>query len=107
MKRIQREKKTVSAMLYLHCSGKHGTPKGQLCSQCHQLHDYAMIRLDKCMFGEHKPTCGKCPVHCYKPVMREKIVEVMRFAGPKMIYTHPLLALAHLIDGFNKPGRIN
>jgi hypothetical protein len=31
--------------------------------------------------------------------MRERVAEVMRFAGPRMVWRHPLLALAHLRDG--------
>jgi len=42
-------------------------------------------------------------VHCYAPEMREKIKEVMRYAGPRMLLSHPILAIAHLIDGLRKP----
>lgn len=103
MGRIQREKRTVSAMIHLYCQQKHQSSRGQLCSECQELNDYAMMRLDRCKFGEQKTTCGKCPVHCYKPAMREKIVSVMRFAGPKMVIAHPFMALQHLIDGFLRP----
>jgi hypothetical protein len=41
-------------------------------------------------------------MHCYKPAMREKIKDVMRYSGPRMSYRHPLLALFHFIDGFRK-----
>lgn len=50
------------------------------------------------MFQEHKPTCGSCSVHCYKPSMKKRIIEVMRYSGPRMIFHHPLLACAHLVD---------
>jgi hypothetical protein len=30
--------------------------------------------------------------------------EVMRYAGPRMLWRHPLLAVAHLIDG-RRPAR--
>ena len=33
-----------------------------------------------------------------KPVMREKIREVMRFSGPRMIYSHPITAIRHVIE---------
>jgi hypothetical protein len=37
--------------------------------------------------------------------MREKIREVMQYAGPRMIWHHPLLAIGHMIDGRKKePG---
>ena len=34
--------------------------------------------------------------------MREKIREVMRYAGPRMSYRHPLLAFYHFFDGMKK-----
>jgi hypothetical protein len=30
--------------------------------------------------------------------MREKVKEVMRYAGPRMIWRHPWLALMHVVD---------
>jgi hypothetical protein len=35
--------------------------------------------------------------------MREKIRDVMRYAGPRMLLTHPVMAIAHLLDGLRKP----
>jgi len=99
--RMAREGKTVEAMINIYCHGRHGT-KDKLCSECRELLDYAMTRLDKCPFQEGKTTCANCPVHCYKPVMREKIRAVMRYAGPRMFYRHPVLALFHYIDGLRK-----
>ncbi|MFZ3102466.1 MAG: nitrous oxide-stimulated promoter family protein [Desulfitobacteriaceae bacterium] len=55
-----------------------------LCEDCQTLKNYAHKRLDRCQFGENKPTCGKCSVHCYKQAQRQKIIKVMKFAGPKM-----------------------
>jgi hypothetical protein len=34
--------------------------------------------------------------------MRERICAVMRYAGPRMMYRHPMLAFYHLIDGMRK-----
>lgn len=96
--RIEREKATVQRMLRLYCQNKHHTKNG-LCPECQELADYALTRLTRCKFGESKPTCGKCTVHCYKPEMRQKIIEVMRYSGPRMIFVHPLAALRHLSDG--------
>ena len=46
---------------------------------------------------ENKPTCKKCPIHCYKPDMKEKMREAMRYAGPRMMWYHPIAAIKHLI----------
>lgn len=96
--RLEREKATVKTMIKLYCKGHHQSD-GELCSECKKLLEYAMSRLNHCKFGESKPTCAKCPVHCYKPEMRERIKETMRYSGPKMIYTQPIAAIRHLIDG--------
>ena len=98
--RISRESKTVKVMISLYCHSRHRN--AELCSECARLTNYARERLEKCPFGEGKTTCAKCPEHCYKPSMREKIRVVMRYAGPRMTYRHPVLALLHLIDGKRK-----
>lgn len=84
-------------MTGIYCRDNHHTPDG-LCDDCRTLLDYALKRLDKCKFQENKPVCGRCPVHCYKPDMREKVRQVMRYAGPRMIWQHPVLTLCHLWD---------
>jgi hypothetical protein len=96
--RMAREHKTVEATIHVYCRGNHGTGR-TLCSDCTELLDYARERLDRCPFQESKTTCAKCPVHCYRPAMRERIRAVMRYAGPRMLWRHPVLALLHLVDG--------
>lgn len=90
------EKRTVTKMIHIYCAAKHNT-SGKLCSDCEDLNVYALNRLEKCRFGEDKPNCEKCPVHCYRPDMRQNIKEVMRYSGPRMLFRSPLLAILHLI----------
>ena len=47
---------------------------------------------------ETKTFCSNCRVHCYRPDMRERIREVMRFSGPRMMLYHPVMAVRHLIE---------
>jgi len=95
--RIERERRTVDAMIRIYCRAHHdGGPVP--CSECSALQEYASCRLDRCPYGEGKPSCSKCPIHCYRSDYREKVREVMRFAGPRMAKLHPVLALRHLID---------
>jgi hypothetical protein len=96
-KRLRRERHTLRVMIEMHCQQQHHSY--QLCDDCQRLLDYAMLRIDKCPFKADKPTCAKCPVHCYKPEMREQIRQVMRFSGPKIIFIHPILATMHIWDG--------
>jgi hypothetical protein len=101
---ITREQRTIDCMLQIYCRGKHGTAT-KVCADCAALHSYAMERLERCPFGSDKPTCRRCPVHCYKPAMREEIRGVMAYAGPRMLWSHPVLAIQHLIKD-RKPARV-
>ena len=99
--RIAEEKVTVRQMVQIYCHGHHhplgeASPDG-LCPDCAALLDYAFTRLDHCRFGEQKTTCKKCPVHCYKPAMRQQMRQAMRYAGPRMMWYHPLAAIRHLL----------
>ena len=99
--RIARERRTVDAMIRLTCEGEHGKKDG-LCPECDALLQYALERLEKCPFQEGKPTCADCPIHCYQPSKREEIRAVMRYAGPRMLIRHPILAVRHILDGLRK-----
>ena len=102
--RMKREQQTVELMITHYCKDHHQT-KGELCEECRGLVEYARFRLKNCPFQENKTTCGNCPIHCYKPQLREKIRVVMRYAGPRMTWRHPILAIGHMIDGLKKePG---
>jgi hypothetical protein len=94
---LAREEKTITVMIGIFCGDHHGESKGGLCPDCVALLDYARQRLAKCPFGPDKGPCSNCEVHCYKPQMRGRIREVMRYAGPRMIAKHPLLAIDHLL----------
>jgi hypothetical protein len=94
----RRERDTIDAMLRIFCHDRHRS-KRTLCEECHGVLAYSERRLEKCLFEEDKPTCAQCPVHCYQPAMRAKVREVMRYAGPRLIYRHPILALLHMLHG--------
>jgi hypothetical protein len=102
MTQREREIQTVRKMIGIYCCGHHGGGK-MLCEECRALSSYAEQRVEKCPFGAAKPVCSRCPIHCYKPRMKARIGQVMRYSGPKMIYRHPVLALRHLIAKRNVP----
>ena len=107
--RMARERKTVKAMIRLYCDAQHREPgsRSPLCLDCAELLGYALERLDGCPFQEGKTTCARCPVHCYRPEMRDQIRAVMRYAGPRMLFRHPVLAVLHLFDGIRaRPARV-
>jgi hypothetical protein len=98
-KRLNREWGTMEAMIKIHCRDHHGAT-ASLCAECQQLLDYALVRLERCRFGAEKPTCAKCPVHCYQRARREQVKIVMHYAGPRMLWEHPVMSLRHWLDGF-------
>jgi hypothetical protein len=95
-KRLAREFNTIGAMVRIYCRDQH---RNCLCAECKALLDYASLRLERCRFGPEKPTCAKCPVNCYQRNRREQVKAVMRHAGPRMLWEHPLLSLRHWLDG--------
>jgi hypothetical protein len=130
--RIEREERTLAAMIVMYCRDRHrpsavstassgsrsatladpgtdlhgarpATGAGRLCPDCAELLAYSGARLARCPYGAGKPTCTKCPTHCYGRAQREQVRAVMRYSGPRMLREHPLLAASHLIDGRRKP----
>lgn len=99
--RLTRERHTIQTMISIYCHGQHHTTKS-VCPECAALSAYAMQRIDKCPFQADKPTCAKCPVHCYKPEMRERVRRVMRYSGPRMMFSHPVLTFWHYYDEYSK-----
>ena len=95
--RRARELKTIETMVRMYCRGHRHEGRAPLCGDCSALFEYAKRRLERCVFGDAKPACANCVVHCYKADMREQIRVVMRWAGPRMMLRHPILAICHMI----------
>ncbi len=95
MNRIEREKKVISLMIAMYCR-KHHHAKGE-CTYCDALKDFAFMRIDKCRFKADKPNCNDCKVHCFGKEKREQVREVMRYAGPRMMFRHPVIAMRHIL----------
>ena len=104
-KKRQREQKVVEEMIQLYCRKNHSDydhKDHKMCKECQALSDYAKQRSQLCPFMENKTFCANCKVHCYKPEMREKIRQVMRYSGPRMLFYHPVLAIWHLISSMKE-----
>ena len=97
--RLDREMETMRHMVGLYCRAHHAAGGNQPCPNCAGFLQYAARRLEKCPYGNAKPTCTNCPIHCYKREPREFARQVMRYSGPRMMLRHPYLALMHLLDG--------
>lgn len=98
----KKEKKLIPVMIGKYCRGKHGSR--ELCEDCKKLTEYALFRLDKCPFKANKKFCSFCKIHCYQPDMREKIKAVMRYSGPRMLFSHPIFSISHVVQmiGYKK-----
>ena len=96
MSRIENEKAVVAKMIRLYYRRKLGLLEPS--TEELELLRYAERRLTHCKFGEQKPACKRCPIHCYRSDMRAKIREVMRWAGPRMIIYDPVAAIKHLLN---------
>jgi hypothetical protein len=71
-----------------------GLERQRLCAECREFLEYAMTRRLRCPL-DPKPACKHCPVHCYRPGHREKVKEIMRFSGRRLIRRGRLDLLWH------------
>ncbi len=98
LKAWEKEKKLIPVMIKKYCRGKHKTKGKEICAECNELAEYALFRLSKCPFKVNKKFCSFCKIHCYKPEMRERIKAVMKYSGPRMLFTHPIFAVSHVLQ---------
>lgn len=97
----RKELELSERMIRLYCHDRHGS-KDALCAECAELLDYVKARVARCPYGEDKPTCRRCPIHCYRPAEREQIKEVMRYAGPRLLMRGDVGAVMHLLHDKNR-----
>ncbi len=97
----------IGTFVEVYCAGKHGTveraelelPVGlgirRLCPECTAFMEYAIARRIRCPLEEEKPTCKHCRIHCYAPLQREKVREIMAWSGKRLIMRGRLDYLWH------------
>ncbi len=56
----------------------------ELCDECSKMLTHGTAKRLICP-KEPKPYCKDCDIHCYGPGYRERVREVMRYSGRKMI----------------------
>lgn len=69
--------------------------KIQLCHDCSRLLGHALIKRSHCPM-DPKPQCKHCPRHCYQPVYRAQMREVMKYSGRRLVLSGRLDYLLHL-----------
>lgn len=93
-KKRQKEIETVTKMIEIYCSSLHHSK--ELCPDCKSLLEYATLRSSRCPFMAEKRFCAQCKIHCYGTEEQKAIKEVMRYAGPRMIFHYPKEAILHV-----------
>ncbi len=84
MDKREKDQQILEQFVRIYCRGKHKMRDGEFCGHCQDLLAYALKRLERCPHNP-KPACKHCEIHCYKPAYREKIREVMRYSGKRII----------------------
>ncbi|MCD4733439.1 nitrous oxide-stimulated promoter family protein [bacterium] len=96
MQKVLRYKHTIRVMTRIYCCGHRHLTDDELCSDCRGFLDYALKRLELCPLSDDKPPCEDCSIHCYKKEQREAARIIMRYAGPRMLWRHPVLTFHYL-----------
>ncbi|NLC65713.1 MAG: nitrous oxide-stimulated promoter family protein [Clostridium sp.] len=84
-------------MIEINCKHKH-LYNGSLCQECEKIKNYANMKIDKCPHMESKTFCSQCKTHCYDKLHRDKIREIMKYSGPRIIIFHPVATVKHIIS---------
>ena len=75
-----------------YCRDVHGNEN--LCDQCQELLDYALVRLNRCPNNLTNIPCWRCPCPCYSEEMRHRMKDVMEHSKP-FFRKHPLISLKY------------
>ena len=67
-----------------------------LCSDCNELFEYSVNKITNCPLKENKALCSKCHIHCFDENHRKKIKKVMRYSGPRILFSNPILSFKHI-----------
>lgn len=93
----KRDQDVIETMILMYCKGVHHTSEPP-CDECAELIDYCRDRVAHCPREEEKTFCSSCPHPCYSPERKKQIKQVMRWSGPRMLLSHPIMAIHHAID---------
>ncbi|ABK97940.1 conserved hypothetical protein [Pelobacter propionicus DSM 2379] len=108
-KRQKKDIRLLTGFVRLYCAGHHGETSRvdvrlpadlgtvPLCGECGQLLSYAVSKRLSCPLEGEKPSCKRCRIHCYGDRERQKIRQVMAWAGKRMIMSGRLAYLWHYL----------
>lgn len=87
----------IGKFVEVYCAGKHrdakrspvtlpaGLGERSLCPECASFLEYAVTKRLKCPLEAGKPDCKHCRIHCYDRPRREKVREIMSYAGRRLM----------------------
>ena len=96
-KHQKKDIRLLGKFVEVYCDGKHRDavrsarflPEDlgarRLCQECAAFLEYAIAKRLKCPLEAEKPTCKRCRIHCYDKPRREKVREVMGYAGRRLM----------------------
>ncbi len=92
--------KTLHRMHMIYC--KHNNHKVRLdnnglCQSCQNLLNYSLLKTSKCKHKEKGRLCSSCKNHCFSHEKRSQIRQLMRFSGPRLFLSNPILSIRYLI----------
>ena len=112
-KNQKKELQLIGKFTEVYCSGKHSNSERKmvnildvpnfqtdlkgysLCAECSSFLDYAFAKRLKCPLEANKPSCKHCKIHCYDSLHRDKVKEIMGYAGRKLLMRGRLDYLWH------------
>jgi secreted Zn-dependent insulinase-like peptidase len=92
-------------MVHIYCKSNHEIHE-ELCPECAELLEYAKTRLDKCPFQEKKRHLWQVFTALLQALNERQSEKVMRYADPRVLLHHPLLAMRNVIDGRKEPEKL-
>ncbi len=99
MTRSEQDRRVIESMIRIYCRGHHTPQKGALCQECDELLLYASKRLKKCPIEESKKnSCRLCKIHCFDHSHSQRMREVMRYSGARMLLRNPIMVIRHFIN---------
>ena len=106
-KHQKKDIRLLGKFIEVYCDGRHvnsdrsavSLPEDlgerSLCPECAAFLEYAVTKRIKCPLEAEKPTCKHCRIHCYDKPRREKVREIMGYAGRKLMMKGRLDYLWH------------
>jgi len=94
-KQQKKDIRLIRKFVEIYCAGKQHSAEQHLCPECATFLEYAIAKRLKCPLEAEKPTCKHCRVHCYDTLHREKMREIMSYAGRKLVMRGRLDYLWH------------